>query len=169
MNRSLGWAGVAVVLAGIGLVAFPVVVTGGEALDLEQLLGFLVAPLGAFVVLLAAVAVDPRKTTIPGVFGNEEEPVNPPSEGEPPVGPPRSSPYQSVHCRYCGAVVTADLASCPRCTRARECRTCGRPLGHVLERPTCPTCARAEPFCNCPRLARPAPARLGRRVRALVR
>jgi hypothetical protein len=165
MNRSIGWIGVAVVLAGIGLVAFPLVVTGREFLDDEQILGFLVAPLGLFVVLIAAVSVDPRRTTVTGAFGNPDEPASPAAST--PAGAPRPrprSPIEPVHCRYCRSVITADLSQCPRCARARDCRPCGRPLGLVLDRPTCPTCALAEPYCHCPALSRPAPARVGRRA-----
>jgi hypothetical protein len=169
MNRSIAWVGIALVLVGMGLVAFPIAVLGREELDPEQILGFLAAPLGLFVVLIAAVSVDPTRTTIVGTFGNPDEP--PPSASGPSGASPRprSSPTAPVYCRYCRAVITADLSRCPRCSRARECRTCGRPLGQVLERPTCPTCAQAEPFCSCPYLARPAPARVGRGARGSAR
>ncbi|HYA10406.1 MAG TPA: hypothetical protein VEH10_01860 [Thermoplasmata archaeon] len=156
MNRSIAWVGVGAILAGMGLVAFPIVVTGREQLDPEQILGFLVAPVGLFIVLIAAVSVDPYRTTVMGTFGNPDETS---ADTAPPgvaSGPSRYlNPNASVHCRACYAIITADLATCPRCARARECRGCRRPLGMVLDRPTCPTCARAEPFCNCPMLARP--------------
>jgi hypothetical protein len=169
MNRSIAWVGVAIVVIGVGLAAFPVVVSGHEVLDDEQLAGFLVAPFGLFVVLIAAVSVDPTRTTVGGAFGNPDEP--PAVSGAAPVAPgrPRTSPNAPVYCRYCRAVITADLSRCPRCSRARECRSCGRPLGQVLDRPTCPTCAHAEPFCNCPALSRPAPARIGRAAHGTVR
>jgi hypothetical protein len=169
MNRSIAWVGLAVILGGIGLVAFPIVVTGREQLDLEQIVGFLVAPFGLFVVLIAAVSVDPSRTTIAGTFGNPDEPPRPPTE--PVAGPPRprSTPNAPVYCRYCRTIITADLSRCPRCSRARDCRACGRPLGQVLERPTCPTCAQAEPFCTCPSLPRRAPARIGRRAQGVTR
>jgi hypothetical protein len=162
MNRAIAGVGIGVILAGIGLVAFPVVVTGQEQLDPEQLAGFLVAPVGLFVVLLAAVSVDPRRTTIVGTFGNPDEPSPPdPSDVEPPARP-RTALSEAVYCRTCRTVMTSDLARCPRCSRARECRTCGRPLGLVLERPTCPRCARPEPTCACPLLPRRGPAHGGR-------
>lgn len=165
MNRSIAWVGIAVVLVGIGLVAFPIVVSGREQLDDEQLMGFLLAPLGLFVVLIAAISVDPRRTTVPGTFGNPEEAQR--TAPSPEIVPPRvrPSPSAPVYCRYCRSVITPDLSRCPRCSRARDCRNCGRPLGQVLDRPTCPSCGEAEPFCPCARLARPAPARLGKGVR----
>ncbi len=156
MNRPFAWIGVGVVVLGMGLVAFPVIVVGRELLDPEQIAGFLIAPLGLFVVMLAASAHDPRRTTVAGTFGNSEESSDRPAAVSP---PPRSrARYSSdpVHCRNCRTVVTVDLARCPRCARARECRSCGRPLGQVLERPTCPTCAQPEALCNCVPLSRPA-------------
>ncbi len=158
MNRSIAWVGIGVVGLGMALVAFPIAVYGAERLDPEQLAGFLVAPVGLFVVLIAAVSVDPYRTTVPGAFGNKDE-APPPSAGTraaPPRAPPRH-PAAAVHCRYCRSMITADLAQCPRCARARDCHGCRRPLGLVLDRPTCPTCARAEAYCNCPYLA-PSPA-----------
>lgn len=163
MNRSIAWVGVGVVLIGIGLVAFPIVVTGHELLDPEQIVGFLLAPLGLFVVLIAAVSVDPYQTTVSGAFGNPEEAPRPPAAPE--TSPSRSryaNPNAPVYCRLCHAVITADLAYCPRCARPRECRNCRRPLGQVLDRPTCPACGRAEPFCNCPQLFRAPTPRIGR-------
>jgi hypothetical protein len=109
------------------------------------------------IMLVALSADDPRATTIGGTFGNPEfdrvaRPV--PRAAE----PRRSLMYDArepVNCRYCRTVVTPDLSQCPRCARARWCRTCERPLGAVLDRPTCPSCAREEPFCSCSPLARP--------------
>lgn len=169
MNRAIAGVGIGVILAGIALVAFPIVVTGRELLDPEQMAGFLVAPVGLFVVLIAAVSVDPRRTTIVGTFGNPDEPAPRIPLATPAAARSRSNPNAPVYCRYCRTVITADLARCPRCSRARDCRTCGRPLGLVLERPTCPTCARAEPFCGCPWLARPAPSRVGRSLQVFPR
>lgn len=163
MNRSIAWVGIVVCLAGLGMVAFPIVVAGRETLDPEQIAGFLVAPIGLFVVLIAAVSVDPYRTTVSGAFGNPDEgPVAPEAERRPTSGVRFANPHDPVYCRYCRAVITADLASCPRCARARECRGCRRPLGQVLDRPTCPTCARAEPFCNCSRLSATPTGRFGR-------
>jgi hypothetical protein len=164
VNRSIAGVGIALVLAGVGLVAFPIVATGQERLDPEQIVGFLVVPFGTFVVMIAASSVDPRRTTVVGTFGNPEE--RPPEPGPRPTARPRySNPNAPVHCRRCRAVITADLARCPRCSRARECRSCGRPLGQVLDRPTCPPCARAEPFCACAVLPRPQVARSSRAAR----
>lgn len=162
MNRSIAWVGIVLILAGIGLVAFPIVVSGHELLDDEQILGFLVAPVGLFVVLIAAVSVDPSRTTIGGAFGNPDEPPAAAGGTRAPPPRPRYSPSAPVYCRFCRAVITSDLAACPRCARARLCRSCARPLGQVLDRPTCPTCARAESFCNCPLLVTSAVPRSGR-------
>lgn len=156
MHRSIAGIGIAVILAGFALVAFPIATTGREQLDYEQLAGFLVAPIGLVVVLIAGLSVDPRKTTVAGTFGNPELAGRRVPSGAP-LGAPRRlrNPYEPVHCRHCRSVITADLAACPRCALARECRSCGRPLGQVLDRPTCPPCARAEAFCNCGVLRRP--------------
>jgi hypothetical protein len=160
MNRDIAGIGVVFILLGFGLVAYPIVVFGGEQLDLEQEIGFLVAPLGLVVVMLGALAHDPERTTVGGAFGNPELAARRPDRGAHPTLEPRANrvfnPHEPVNCRYCRTVIAADLALCPRCARPRECRNCGRPLGIVMDRPTCPACARAEPFCNCPQLARPA-------------
>ena len=166
MNRSIAYVGVGVILAGFALVAFPIVWTGHEVFDIEQLAGFLVAPVGLVVVLIGAVSHDPNRTTVGGTFGNPDEAVRP--TGTRPAAPTRDlsyNPKEPVDCRFCRSVITYDLVNCPRCARARDCRSCGRPLGLVLERPTCPTCARAEVFCNCPILARATPAVSARRAR----
>lgn len=167
MNRSIAAIGIGVILLGIGLVAFPIAVTGQERLDLEQMAGFLIAPVGLFVVLIAAISVDPSRTTISGAFGNPDESVRPtvPATAAP---RPRGGMTPTVYCRFCRAVVPTELSRCPRCARARDCRPCGRPLGLVLDRPTCPSCARAEPLCNCAFLSRPAPAAV-RGARGYVR
>jgi len=160
MNRSIAYCGVAVILFGFAMVAFPIVVTGAEQLDLEQEVGFLLAPVGLVVVMLGALALDPSRTTVGGAFGNPERALERPSAGASLDSRERRlfNPHEPVNCRFCGSVITPDLAQCPRCARARDCRNCGRPLGLVMNRATCPTCARVEGFCNCPRLARPAPA-----------
>jgi hypothetical protein len=160
VNRAVVYLGLAVALAGVGLIAFPIVVSGSEQFDVEQEAGLLVGPIGLVVIGLGGVAPDPNRTTVGGFFGSSEaEPARPSR----PSGPERRaglgwSPFEPVNCRYCRTIITHDLARCPRCSRARDCRSCGRPLGLVLERSTCPRCARAEAFCNCPRFERPAPA-----------
>ncbi len=155
MHRSLASVGIAILVVGLALVAFPVIVLNREQLDVEQISGFLIAPVGLFVVMLAASSGDPRRTTVGGAFGNPDEPSG--VDG-PPVArsarPRLYNPNDAVHCRFCRCVITAELANCPRCSRSRLCRRCGRPLGQVLERPTCPTCAHAEAFCACAELAR---------------
>jgi hypothetical protein len=156
MDRSIARIGIAIIIAGFALVGFPIITTGQEQLDYEQVAGFLIAPLGLAVVLIAGISPDPRKTTVVGTFGNPEETPPAPPSGAPPGTRPRlRNPHAPVYCRRCRSVVTSDLARCPRCARARDCRSCGRPLGLVLERPTCPPCARAEAFCNCSFLVRP--------------
>ncbi len=150
MNRSLAYLGVGVILTGIALVSFPIVVGGSETFDIEQEAGLLVAPVGLFVVLLAAVAHDPRQTTVGGAFGNPDEPAT--RRRVPAVPPPRLRPIgtnEPASCRHCRTYITADLAQCPRCARARDCRRCGRPLGLVLDRATCPRCAHSEALCSC--------------------
>ena len=166
MNRSIAYVGIGVILAGFALDAFPIVITGHETFDLEQEAGFLVAPVGLVVVLIAAVSPNPERTTVGGTFGNPDEaPLSPRVRPSVPVRDLSYNPKEPVDCRYCRCVITYDLANCPRCARARDCRRCGRPLGMVLDRATCPTCAHAEAFCNCARLARPAPATSAGRVR----
>jgi len=162
MNRTIVYIGVALIGIGFALVAYPIAFTGREQLDLEQELGFLAAPMGLVVVMLGALAQDPTRTTVGGAFGNPYVDLQRPKHG-PPVEP-RSrrlfNPHEPANCRYCRTVITSDLAQCPRCARARDCRSCGRPLGMVNDRVTCPTCARIEGLCNCPLLARPvAPSR----------
>jgi len=160
MNRSIAYGGVGVIVLGFILVAFPIVVTGAEQLDLEQEAGFLLAPVGLVVVMLGALALDPARTTVGGAFGNPETALQRGTAGT--TVEPRQrrifNPHEPVNCRYCRTIITADLTQCPRCARARDCRSCGRPLGLVNDRPTCPTCGRAEPFCNCPLLVRPTPS-----------
>lgn len=159
MNRSIAYIGVGIILFGCALVASPIVLTGVESFDLYQELGIYIAPVGLVVIMLGAVAHDPEATTVGGAFGSSEAnylrdgEIRRAGTGPEPV---RYNPKEPVSCRYCRTNIDWDLVQCPRCTRARECRTCGRPLGMVLDRPTCPSCARPEPFCACPRIARPA-------------
>jgi hypothetical protein len=154
MNRTILGMGVAILLVGFALIGYPIAVTGQEQFDLFQEIGlFFLAP--AFgVMLIGAISDDPRVTTVGGAFGNPEVDQMRPEEKR--SAPVRAGlayhPHESVRCRFCGAIVTADLSQCPRCARPRECRTCGRPLGTVLNRVTCPLCARAEALCNCPHL-----------------
>lgn len=160
MNRSIAYCGVALIVFGFAMVAYPIVLTGAERLDIEQELGFLLAPVGLVVVMLGALALDPARTTVGGAFGNPERELERTGRGAPEATRARAlfNPHEPVNCRYCRTVITSDLAQCPRCARARDCRNCGRPLGLVNDRVTCPTCARVEGFCNCPKLVRPTPA-----------
>ncbi|MGI0070645.1 MAG: hypothetical protein ACRECT_00975 [Thermoplasmata archaeon] len=169
MNRSILFVGVAILLLGFALIGSPIAITGHEQWDLMQEAGlFFLAPAFA-VMLVGAISDDPRVTTVGGAFGNPDADLERSSLSRP-AADSRSGleyhPLEPVRCRFCSAIVPAELAQCPRCARARDCRTCGRSLGMVLERVTCPRCARAEPFCNCPHLpprsiARGGPARLG--------
>jgi len=157
MNRSIVLIGVVLIGLGFALVASPIAFTGAEQLDIEQELGFLVAPVGLVVVMLGALAQDPTRTTVGGAFGNPYAELERPTRA-PPVEPRARrlfNPHEPADCRYCRTVITSDLSQCPRCARARDCRNCGRPLGMVNDRVTCPTCGRMEAFCNCPSLARP--------------
>jgi len=158
MNRSIALIGLVLIALGFALVAYPIAFLGHEQLDIEQELGFLVAPVGLVVVMLGALAHDPELTTVGGTFGNPEAALGRPSR--PGNAETRAAhlynPHEPVNCRNCGSVITADLAVCPRCARPRECRTCLRPLAFVQEVVICPGCSRTEALCRCPRLARPA-------------
>ena len=147
-----------IIVLGLMLVASPIVLTGAELFDIEQEVGVMVVPIGLLVVLIGGVQPNPERTTVGGTFGNPDESTRlrsiPGRTAARPV-PPRWNPNEPVFCRYCRTVIASDLARCPRCARARDCRACGRPLGFVLDRVTCPSCARPEAFCNCPRIARP--------------
>ncbi len=150
MNRSLAYIGIGVILVGLALAAFPLVAMGVERFDIEQEVGLYVAPVGLVVILLAAVAADPHKTTVAGPFGNPDEVAT--RVARRPARAPVTGRYNSkepASCRFCRTFIPAELAQCPRCARARECRTCGRPLGMVLDRATCPRCARPEALCDC--------------------
>jgi hypothetical protein len=164
MNRSILLIGVGILLFAFALMSFPIASTGHEVFDFEQEAGiYLIAPALA-VVLIGSVSDDPRRTTIGGAFGNPE--AETPRPSAPAATTDRHglgyNPREPVRCRYCASIVPAELAQCPRCARSRDCRTCHRPLGIVLERPTCPLCARAEPLCNCPQLPIRAPASVAR-------
>lgn len=168
MNRSIAMIGVALIAFGFALVAYPIAFTGGEQLDLEQEVGFLLAPVGLVVVMLGALAHDPERTTVGGTFGNPEAELARAArsrQGELPVTR-HFNPHEPVSCRYCRTMIASDLAQCPRCARPRDCRTCGRPLGFVSDLVTCPGCGRSEGLCNCPKIARPSttpPMRVGAR------
>jgi len=170
MNRSVMGLGIGILLLGFALIAFPIATTGAEQFDLEQEAGlYFLAPAFA-VITVGAISIDPRTTTVCGAFGNPDEVRAARAQAARAAVPDRTGltyhPNEPVRCRYCSAIITADLSQCPRCARPRECRSCGRPLGTVLNRVTCPLCARPEAFCNCPRLAPRAPVSpsAGRRV-----
>lgn len=166
MNRSIALIGLVLIALGFGLVAFPIAFLGHEQLDLEQELGFLVAPVGLVVVMLGALAHDPELTTVGGTFGSSEAALGRPARGSPADARAARlyNPHEPVNCRFCGTVISADLATCPRCARPRDCRTCLRPLAFVQELVTCPGCARTEALCHCPRLSRPNPTPQSRNI-----
>ncbi len=169
MNRSIVGLGAGIFLLALGLIASPIALLGHEAFTLEQEIGLYVIAPALAVILIGAIADDPRVTTVGGAFGNPDVALERLGRARPPGPPLRPLTYhpnEAVACRYCASIIQPDLAQCPRCGRARDCRTCGRPLGIVLERATCPACAQPEPFCRCPRLpprAGPNPS-AGRRV-----
>ncbi|HTT15654.1 MAG TPA: hypothetical protein VMG81_07785 [Thermoplasmata archaeon] len=158
MNRTIVGMGLVILLFSFMLLAFPIVVTGAETFDFEQEAGIFVLPVGLLIILFGAMGHNPEATTVGGAFGNlDDAPRRPGGSGRaPPARAPLGyNPKEPVACRYCRTIIPYDIAICPRCARPRACRTCGRPLGLVLDRPTCPTCARAEVFCACPALPRP--------------
>ena len=150
MNRSLAYVGVGVILAGIALVASPIVLTGKMTIDPVPLAGMVIAPLGLVVVGIAAAQFDPRLTTVHGTFGQDEPAIPEPAPAPGVVAAARpANPKAPVRCPNCRTVMTYDLARCPRCAEDRPCRGCGRPLTTVEDQATCPGCTRAELFCNC--------------------
>lgn len=161
MHRTIAYLGVAALMASVALIAFPLWAFGAETFDLEQELGILLLPAGLLVLLVAGVSTDPRVTTVGGAFGNSEFDPGPRSRVGPGAPAPRVTyhPREAVPCEQCGSMILPDLARCPRCSRARPCRSCGRPLGLVLDRPTCPRCGKSEVFCDCPVLPRTAAPR----------
>jgi hypothetical protein len=169
MNRDIvGVAGVLIFTA-LALISFPLWALGAEQFDVEQEIGILFLPFGMVIMLVGLSALDPRSTTVGGAFGNDEiEPTKPKQVRPVARGRLAYDPHGDVNCRFCRTIITADLTQCPRCGRARPCRSCERPLGRVLDRPTCPACARPEALCNCPPLPRraavPAPSSRGRRI-----
>jgi hypothetical protein len=169
MNRDMVGVGAVLLVFAMALVGFPLYALGSEQFDLEQELGILFLPFTLVILLVGLMALDPRTTTVGGTFGNPEfDAARAKSAG--PEGPIRRryNPLEEVHCPSCRSLVAPDLTQCPRCGRARPCRSCDRPLGTVLDRPTCPACGQAEVFCNCPSLPRrpsvPTPSSRGRRI-----
>lgn len=169
MNRDIVGVAAVMIFTALALISFPLWALGVEEFDVEQEVGILFLPFGLVILLVGLTALDPRATTVGGAFGNPEFDRTPPKVAS---GPRRTrfayDPNGEVNCRFCRTIITADLTQCPRCGRSRRCRSCGRLLGTVLDRPTCPTCAQPEALCNCPPLPRrtavPAPGTRGRRI-----
>jgi hypothetical protein len=169
MNREMVGVASVLILVAVGLLSFPLWALGSEQFDLEQELGILFLPITLGILLVGLTALDPRSTTVGGAFGNAEfDPARPKAPAPASRFRLGYDPREEVNCRFCRTIVTAELSRCPRCGRARPCRSCARPLGSVLDRPTCPRCALAEALCNCPPLphptAVPAPSTRGRRI-----
>jgi hypothetical protein len=169
MNRqSVGVAAVLMFFA-LALISFPLWALGSEQFDIEQELGILFLPVTLGILLVGLTSIDPSSTTVGGAFGNADfDPVRAKAVSSAPRYRLAYDPRGEVFCRFCRTIIPADLSRCPRCARARPCRSCERPLGVVLARPTCPTCARAEALCNCVPLPRrsagPAPSTRGRQI-----
>ena len=166
MNRGITLFGTFVLLAGIGFIASPVVLTGVETFTTLLEVGIFTLPVGLAIVLWGASSPDPAATTVTGVFGNPDE--NAVRQME------RAArrnydvrylpgPRETVNCRKCYTGIPWDSAECPRCGRRRECRACGRPLFYITGAVRCLPCIRDEMFCNCPRLYSAPPSRLAGR------
>jgi hypothetical protein len=160
MNRSITLVGIAIILAGLALIASPIALTGQEQFDLEQAAGLLLVPVGLIVILIGGVQPNPERTTVGGPFGNPDVDLERSSSSRS-AGLERTalgfSPREPVGCRHCRTMIAFDLVVCPRCGRPRECRGCGRSLEMVEDRTDCPGCHRVEAFCNCARIDRPTP------------
>ncbi|HZY70511.1 MAG TPA: hypothetical protein VFF67_05990 [Thermoplasmata archaeon] len=164
MNRTITFLGLAVLLGGIGLVIYPLVTSGSEALDIEVESGIFVLPVALSVLLWGASAPDPRVTTVRGVFGNPDENLLQRRLDRNPAlaaARYRPSPKEPVNCRSCYTLIAPELADCPRCGRRRECRGCGKPLFFLAGAVRCAPCLHDEVYCDCPKVRRTPPAGRG--------
>jgi hypothetical protein len=162
MNRSIVFVGLALMILSIGLFAYPEILTGAEAVDLEVQVGIVVLPLGIAVIVLGAAAPDPRVTTVGGMFGNSDEnEMRRRLARAPPTGQARflPSPLESVNCRKCYTAVPAQMADCPRCGTHRECRGCNKPLYFLAGAVRCAPCLKDEVYCSCPKVRKPGGGR----------
>ncbi|MCI4327560.1 MAG: hypothetical protein L3K16_08035 [Thermoplasmata archaeon] len=162
MNRSIVFVGLALMILAIGLFAYPEILTGAEAVDLEVQVGIVVLPLGIAVIVLGAAAPDPRLTTVGGMFGNaDENEMRKRLARSPPTGQARflPSPLESVNCRKCYTAVPAQMADCPRCGTHRECRGCNKPLYVLAGAVRCAPCLKDEVYCSCPKVRKPGAGR----------
>jgi hypothetical protein len=170
LNRSLTFLGLGILIVTLALLAFPIVVTGHEMFDLEQQLGLVGLPVGLLVILFGASSPDPRLTTVGGAFGNPDENLLR-REGVVDVPTPAArfipGPRETVHCRHCYTGIPPGTLVCPRCSRSRDCRSCGRQLTLVGLAIRCPRCQRDEVFCNCPKVPRESGTVVGPRPRRL--
>ncbi len=152
MNRSILGVGVVLLLFSVGLVVSPIALYGFESLTVLSEIGVFLLPAGIVISLLGAVAPDPSITTVGGMFGNPVENEihdrRPSSPGSIPARV-RGSPRQPVNCRQCYTLIGWDLILCPRCGRARECRSCGRVLDWSGNTIVCVRCTHPEVYCNC--------------------
>jgi hypothetical protein len=170
LNRSLTSLGLGILIATLLLLAFPIIVFGHEAFDLEQQMGLVGLPVGLLVILFGAASPDPRLTTVGGAFGNPDENILR-REGLVELPTPAArfipGPRESVNCRHCYTGIPPGSLTCPRCTRPRDCRSCHRPLTMFGRAIRCLRCQRDEVFCNCPKLVRTPTMTPGTRTRRI--
>jgi hypothetical protein len=157
VNRSIAFLGIAVLLLGIGFLAYPIAVMGFEQVDAEQEVGILVLSASASIILWGMTSPDPAVTTVSGLFGNPDENelrrrLRPAGPG----GPARylPSPRESVNCSSCYTAMPAQQVLCPRCGERRTCRRCGKPLFQLAGAVRCGPCVKDEVYCHCPKLKR---------------
>jgi hypothetical protein len=155
MNRSIVYAGLLLLVSGIGLILLPFLTSGVERVDLEVEIGLFAFPAGIAVMLWGGASPDPELSTVRGFLGNPEENLLWRREtGYIPEGPARfrPSPRESVNCRFCYTSIPAQQLLCSRCGRRRECRNCQKPLFQLAGAVRCAPCVRDEAYCNCPSL-----------------
>jgi hypothetical protein len=162
MNRRIALLGVFILIVGIGLIVYPLVVTGSEQVDLEVEVGVFVLPVAVMVILWGSASPDPSITTVGGIFGSAEENFLRRHERKSaPVGPARflPHPHESVNCRNCYTAIPLGFGVCPRCGLPRTCRQCGGRLSLSGTFTRCHMCGRDEVYCVCPKVKKPASVR----------
>ncbi len=166
MNRTIVYLGVIGLLLALGLLAFPVVVSGSFQLGWEVDLAIIALPASMMTILWGASLPDPSLTPVGGVFGSAEENEMRRQQADihvAAIARYRSSPREPTNCRKCYTMVAYDLAQCPRCGTARLCRSCAKPLFYLSGDVRCGPCVKDENYCDCPHTA--ASARDGLIVR----